>query len=84
MWKLVDGQFYEEDAEWSETGEDELWAEEDIVELLNRYEELIDRKNEKIKMLLESIESTERSREYWINQYNELVQAMIDRDIELV
>lgn len=84
MWKLIDGQFYEEDVEWSETGEDELWEKEDIVELLNRYEELIDRKNEKIRMLLESIESTERSREYWINQYNELIQAMIDRNIELV
>ncbi|MBP5423023.1 MAG: hypothetical protein J6Y78_11335 [Paludibacteraceae bacterium] len=84
MWKLIDGQFYEEDAEWSETGEDELWEKEDIVELLNRYEELIDKKDEVIKELLESIESTERSREYWINQYNELIQAMIDRNIELV
>ena len=84
MWKLVDGQFYEEDAEWSETGEDELWEKEDIVDLLNRYEEMIDKKQEMIERLMESIESAERSREYWINQYNELIQAMIDRDMELV
>lgn len=83
MWKLIDGQFYEEDAEWSETGEDELWAKEDIVTLLNRYEEMIDEKKEMIDTLLDCIESTERSREYWINQYGELIQALEDRDIEL-
>ena len=83
VWELVDGEFWENDPEWSEY-EQELWSKESIVDLLNMYEELLEKKDERIKLLLESVESTEISKEYWINQYNELVQAMIDRDMELV
>ena len=83
VWELIDGEFWENDPEWSEY-EQELWSKESIVDLLNKYEELIEKKDERIKLLLESVESTERSREYWIKKYNELVQEMIDKNIELV
>lgn len=83
VWELIDGEFWENDPEWSEY-EQELWSKESIVDLLNKYEELLEKKEERIELLLESVESTERSREYWINKYNELVQEMIDKDIELV
>lgn len=83
VWELIDGEFWENDPEWSEY-EQELWSKESIVDLLNKYEELIEKKDERIKLLLESVESTERSREYWIKKYDELVQEMIDKNIELV
>lgn len=83
MWIFKDGLICETDAEWSDE-KTEVWTEETVVNLLNNYEEMIDKKQEMIERLTESLESTERSRQYWINQYNELVQSMIDRDIELV
>ena len=83
VWELIDGEFWENDPEWSEYDK-ELWSKESIVDLLNKYEELLKKREERIKLLLESVESAERSREYWIKRYNELVQEMIDKDIELV
>ena len=83
VWELIDGEFWENDPEWSEYDK-ELWSKEGIVDLLNIYEDLIEKRNKRIELLLESVESTEKSRQYWINQYNELIQSMIDRNIELV
>ena len=82
VWELIDGEFWENDPEWSEYDK-ELWSKESIVDLLNKYEELLKKREERIKLLLESVESTEKSREYWINKYGELIQALEDNNIEL-
>lgn len=80
VWELIDGEFWENDPEWSEYDK-ELWSKESIVDLLNKYEELLEKRDERIKLLLESVESAERSREYWIKKYDELVQEMISKNI---
>lgn len=83
VWELIDGEFWENDPEWSEYDK-ELWSKESIVDLLNKYEELLEKRKERINLLMESVESAERSREYWIKKYYELVQEMIDKNIELI
>ena len=53
-----------------------------ILELIEEMQYIIQKQEEKIKLLMKSVESSEKSREYWIKKYYDLMDEMCKEEKE--
>ena len=53
-----------------------------ILELIEEMQYIIQKQEEKIKLLMKSVESSEKSREYWIKKYCDLMDEICKEEKE--